>query len=112
MRTLYTIIVLLALFSHAEGHAFLDHADPRVGSVVAAPRAVAVWMTENLEPAFSKLQVFDAKGNEIDRHDVKVAGATMSVSMPPLSPGVYKAVWKVVAIDTHRTTGTFTFTVK
>jgi len=102
----------VATVSLAEAHAFLDHADPRVGSTVTAPTQVTVWMTEDLEAAFSKVQVFDSKGTEVDQKDVKVSGATMTVSVAKLPSGTYKVVWSAVAVDTHHTTGTFTFTVQ
>ena len=112
IRPVLILILALASISLAEAHAFLDHADPRVGSAVnPAPARVKVWMTEELEGAFSKLQVFDAKGVEVDKKDVKVSGATMTVSVPVLAPGTYKVTWKAVAVDTHHTTGTFTFAV-
>lgn len=107
------LILSLASISSAQAHAFLDRADPRVGSTIqAAPAQVTVWMTEELEGAFSKLQVFDAKGTEVDKKDVKVGGATMTVSVPTLGAGTYKVIWKAVATDTHKTSGTFSFTVQ
>ena len=116
MNTKYLILVLavsLILPCIADAHAFLDHADPKVGSIVHEPPAqVTVWMTEGLEPAFSKLQVFDANGAEVDKKDTKVSGATMTVSLPKLPPGKYKVSWQVVAVDTHRTSGTFDFTIQ
>jgi len=112
LRPLLILTLSLASISLARAHAFLDHADPRVGSTVhPSPAQVTVWMTEDLEGAFSKLQVFDAKGTEVDRKDVKVSGATMTVSVPILGAGTYKVVWKAVATDTHKTSGTFSFTV-
>ncbi len=111
MRTFLIVIFSLAGLSLAQAHAFLDHADPRVGSTVPPPAQVTVWMTEELEGAFSKLQVFDAQGAEVDRKDAKVSGATMTVSVPKLPAGTYKVKWSAVAVDTHHTTGTFTFTV-
>ena len=114
IRILFTSL-FLATFSNvaAHAHAFLDHADPKVGSTIhEAPSRVTVWMTEGLEPAFSKLQVFDANGAEVDKKDTKVSGATMTVSLPKLSPGKYKVSWQVVAVDTHRTSGTFDFTIQ
>lgn len=112
MRTLLTVVFTLASISLAQAHAFLDHAEPKVGSTVAAPSLVKVFMTEELEAAFSKLQVFDAKGTEVDRKDVQISDATMTVSVPSLPPGKYKVAWSAVAVDTHHTTGTFTFTVR
>ena len=71
-----TLAAGLALAAHAlsaSAHAFLDHADPRVGSTVAqSPAQVTVWFTEKLEPAFSTLKVQDASGKDVDAHDGKV----------------------------------------
>lgn len=116
MNTKQLIIVLavsLIFVRFADAHAFLDHADPKVGSTThESPSQVTVWMTENLEPAFSKLQVFDAKGTEVDNKDTKVNGSTMTVSLPKLAAGRYRVSWQVVAVDTHRTAGTFDFNVQ
>jgi copper resistance protein C len=115
MRTFLNLIFTLAGLSLAQAHAFLDHADPRVGSTVhGSPPLVTIWFTEDLEGAFSKIQVLDAQGKEVDKKDVKVDPAhktVMTVSLPDLPLGTYKVVWSAVAVDTHHTTGTFTFTV-
>jgi len=111
-RSFLIILYTLAGISLAQAHAFLDHASPRVGSTVAAPDHLELWMTEDLEPAFTKVRVFDAKGQEVDKKDAKISGATMTVSLPKLAPGTYLVKWKAVATDTHTTTGTFNFTVK
>jgi methionine-rich copper-binding protein CopC len=106
------LTLCLASLSVAEAHAFLDHADPRVGSTVhPSPARVELWMTEDLEPAFTKIKVFDSNGTEVDKKDAKISGSTMTVSLPSLPPGVYKVVWVAIATDTHRTTNDFTFTV-
>ena len=116
MRLFLTVLFSLAGLSLAQAHAFLDHAEPKVGSTLtASPSVVKAWYTEELEPAFSKIQVFDSTGKEIDNKDVKVDSADkslMSVSVPTALPaGAYKVKWSAVAVDTHHTTGTFTFTV-
>jgi methionine-rich copper-binding protein CopC len=115
IRILLIPLLVLAAGSLAQAHAFLDHADPKVGSTVkGSPSVIKAWYTEELEPAFSKIQVFDATGNEVDKKDVKIDSSIktlMSVSLPNLPPGTYKVKWSAVAVDTHHTTGTFTFTV-
>jgi copper resistance protein C len=112
-RLIIVSAVSLILTGLAQAHAFLDHADPKVGSTIHEPPSqVTVWMTEGLEPAFSKLQVFDANGAEVDKKDTKVTGSTMTVSLPKLAPGKYRVSWQVVAVDTHRTSGTFEFTIE
>jgi methionine-rich copper-binding protein CopC len=116
MKTLLILIFALAFGPLAEAHAFLDHADPRVGSInKTSPHLVKIWFTEELEPAFSKVEVFDAAQREVDRRDVKIDPAdktVMTVSVPDLAPGTYRVIWHAVAVDTHRTQGSFSFTVK
>ena len=107
------IFLLLATALSAWAHAFVDHAEPAVGSQIHnAPALVKIWFTEKLEPALSKIQVFDTSGQEIDKHDVKIDqlnAALLTVSLPELKPGKYKVVWRAVSVDTHVTTGNFTF---
>ena len=99
----------------ARAHAFLDRAEPRVGSTVrAAPTQVRLWFTERLEPAFSRVQVVSERGERVDRADAGVDpdnGALLRVSLAPIPPGRYKVIWRVVSMDTHVTEGTFTFKV-
>lgn len=110
-------LILLAGTSSAWAHAFLDHADPKVGSEVAQPPAVVkLWFTEELEPAFSTVVVNDAQGKEVDKKDAHLDDknkALFIVSLPAALPaGTYTVVWHAVASDTHKTQGTFKFTIK
>jgi methionine-rich copper-binding protein CopC len=94
-------------------HAFLDHAEPAVGSQVhSSPVQVRIWFTERLEPVLSRIQVFDAANSEVDKRNVHIDGsnpALLEVGLSPLPPGKYRVVWRVVSVDTHVTTGDFTF---
>jgi len=107
---------ILTIQSIASAHAFLDHADPKVGSeIVSAPAEVKIWFTQAIEPAFSSIQIYDAAGKEIDKKDSHVDASDkklLIVSLPATSSGKYKVVWHVVSVDTHRTQGDFKFTVK
>jgi methionine-rich copper-binding protein CopC len=96
----------------AHAHAFLDHAEPRVGSTVsAAPKEVALFFSQNLEPAFSTIEVSDASGARVDQGKPKVSATTMRVGVKPLPPGTYRVRWQVLSVDTHTTEGSFTFQV-
>ncbi len=113
--------LLLAVFAYvlcasfAEAHAFIDHAEPKVGSKVqTSPPEVKVWFTQKLVIAFSDLKVLDAAGNEVDKHDKrldKTDATLVIISVPALKPGKYKVVWRAVSVDTHVTTGDFAFEV-
>ncbi len=110
---LVVISTLLLFVQGSWAHAFVDHAEPAVGSQLhAAPDQVKIWFTEKLEPSLSKIQVFDPSGAEVDKRDVKLDpsnSALLIVSLPALKPGKYKVVWRAVSVDTHVTTGNFTF---
>jgi methionine-rich copper-binding protein CopC len=66
-RTLMLVFVgVLGIVQTSWAHAFLDHAEPAVGSTVhASPAVLKVWFTEKLEQALCKLQVFDESGREV-----------------------------------------------
>lgn len=114
-RFLFASLLALVLAlgaTPARAHAFLDHANPLVGSAVRnAPREVALWFTENLEPAFSRVTVQNAAGARVDRGKTSVSGNQMRVSLGALPPGTYRVKWRAVSVDTHATEGDFTFRV-
>jgi len=116
LRWCAAAILFLAIPSHAWAHAFLDHADPKVGSAVTnSPAEMRIWFTQHIEPAFSSIEVRDAQGKEVDKKDPHLDDKDKSlflVSLPPLPPGTYTVAWHVVSVDTHRTQGHFSFTVK
>jgi copper resistance protein C len=109
-----SLIVLLGL-ARLEAHAFLKRAEPAVGSTVqTSPAEVRIWFTENAEPAFSTVQVFNASEKQVDKRDVHLDPsdhALLHVSLPRLGAGIYKVVWRVVSVDTHVTNGSFTFRI-
>jgi len=75
---------------------------------------VRIWFTEAIEPRFSSIQVFDAAGKQVDKKDTHSDPSNRSllqVSLPPLGPGTYKVVWRVMSLDTHVTNGDFRFQV-
>ncbi len=112
--SLISIVPLLLLLAtgEASAHAFLDHAEPRVGNKVASPpREVTLWFTQKLEPAFSGVTVTNAAGERIDSGKARVSGNQMSVSLRPGGTGAYHVTWHVLSVDTHTTDGNFTFQV-
>jgi methionine-rich copper-binding protein CopC len=93
-------------------HAFLDRAEPRVGSTVrAAPRELTLWFTQNLEPAFSTVTIADDSGQRVDAGKPSISGSVMRAPLRPIRPGTYRVKWRVLSVDTHTTEGSFTFKV-
>jgi hypothetical protein len=114
MRSIFGIIplILLLAMGEASAHAFLDHAEPRVGNKVAtAPREVTLWFTQKLEPAFSSVTVTNPAGQRVDTGKPRVSGSQMSISLRPAGSGTYHVTWHVLSVDTHTTDGSFTFQV-
>ena len=109
---IFSFFVVASAYGPARAHAFLDHASPLVGGTVAsAPHEVTLSFTQNLEPAFSTVEVTDANGARVDQGKASVSGSTMRIGLKSLPPGNYKVHWHALSVDTHTTQGTFTFHV-
>jgi copper resistance protein C len=118
MRRFILVIAVLPLLllsrAPAFAHAHLERASPAVGSTVAAaPKEVVLWFSEKLEPAFSTIEVRDAKGGAVQVGKATIDGdrTQLRVRLKALGPGTYKVIWRVLSMDTHRTQGDFGFTV-
>ena len=115
-RAVVALAALLLGASAAWGHAFLDRAEPRVGSTVKSPPSqVRVWFNQDLEPAFSTLEVVNERGDRVDQGPAKADAANpalLQVPLKPLRPGTYRVKWRVLSVDTHVTEGDFTFRVE
>jgi copper resistance protein C len=105
-------LLLVLATSAAQAHAFLDHAEPRVGNKVATPpHEVTLWFTQKLEPAFSGVTITNAAGQRVDSGKARVSGNQMSVSLRSGGSGTYHVNWRVLSVDTHTTEGSYTFQV-
>jgi methionine-rich copper-binding protein CopC len=100
----------------AEAHAFLERADPRVGSVVAkAPPTLRLTFTEGIVVPFCRVTVtgppgFDGAGAP---HAVPGDARSLAVDLKGAAPpGGYTVRWRVLSVDTHVTEGDFTFQVR
>jgi copper resistance protein C len=116
MKIISIIVSLMAaLPSAALAHATLDRAMPPVGSSqTSPPREVVLSFTEDLEPAFSTIEVRSESGALVSSGKARVDSkqrTQMRVPLKSLPPGTYKVIWRVLSVDTHRTNGDFTFKV-
>jgi methionine-rich copper-binding protein CopC len=110
-----TAAILLAFTGSAFAHAFPRSSAPSAGATLhASPPAIVIDFTEQLEPALSRIEVFDDKGAKIPAGPLTADakdGRHVSVSLGTLPAGTYKVVWHAVSVDTHHTEGSFQFTV-
>ena len=116
---LAVLLVGLALGAKApsaEAHAWLDHSRPAVGEVVqTGPPEVLLWFNENIDIAFSYVQVLNSSGERVDNDDFHIhsrkdqPGVTMQINVPD---GTYTVIWDVISVvDGHRTKGSFAYFV-
>jgi copper resistance protein C len=121
MRTrIFAAALLLAAAliapSAVRAHAFLDHADPAVGSTVpTTPSVLHIWFTQELEPAFSWIHVSDKSGADVTDGASFVDPDNkqeMDIKLKALPAGTYTVKWHALSVDTHTTAGDFTFQVK
>ena len=98
----------------AAAHARLVSATPAPDSTVAATRTLTLTFSETVEPRFSQvtLQGPDGQPIGVPAFTPSANGKTLTIPLPNLPPGDYRLSWRVISVDTHRTEGRFTFTVR
>ena len=108
--------LLLLLPADGWSHAYLVRSTPAARTAVArAPERVQLWFNERLEPAYSRLSVWNRDGQRVDAGDVQVAPTEpkrMSVGVPPLPTGPYTVKYRVLSVDGHVVEAQFDFTVR
>jgi len=109
-------VFLLAHPGSALAHAHLRSAQPPVdGSVHQGVQDVRITYSEAVEPGFCQVSVIGpgdgavaAAPPAVDPADPKVLVVHLS---HPLDPGTYRVDWHATAADTHKTEGSYRFTV-
>lgn len=105
----------LVFASPAFAHAFLERASPPVGSEIGtSPPELYITFTEGVEPLFSTIEVNDASGAAIAAGKPHVAPGNdrrLVIDLPKLPPGTYTVIWHATSVDTHKTEGSYQFTV-
>jgi len=116
MGKLWLVVHAMALASFCDAscaHAFLEQSDPRVGSTVrAAPRAVELQFSQDLEPAFSTVVITDASGQRVEAGEPIISRNVIRIPLRELGAGRYRVDWRVLSVDTHATQGAFNFEVQ
>jgi len=114
MMLLGRLLIIGAILhsSAAAAHAMLEHAQPAAGAVVhQSPATLQLQFSEKLEPTFSSATVTDPRGQSVTDGLASIQGTILTIRLKPLSPGQYRVRWHAVSMDTHRTQGSYAFTV-
>jgi copper transport protein len=96
-------------------HATYVRSDPASGGQLSTPGRIRVIFTEDLDPAFSELQIVDAARRRVDNRDtapVQGDSKSLTISVPSLTDGSYLVMWKTLsAVDGHSARGIFPLVV-
>ena len=112
VRIAFACAIALAGSGAALAHAVLHHASPEASSSVSeSPHEVTLTFTDTLEAAFSSADVTDSTGARVNEGKSQVNGNTIRIGLMTLLPGSYRVHWRVLSVDTHRSEGSFTFSV-
>jgi copper transport protein len=111
---------VLGLFPNlASAHAQFVRSNPSANSSLPAgkpPVQVQIWFSEQIEPNFSKIEVFDKDGKKVDKNDSQVPPGdsySVAVTLPLTLPdGAYTVSYRNVSKeDGHSVKGNFSFLV-
>jgi methionine-rich copper-binding protein CopC len=116
IRGLVAILaVSLAGSTGALAHAYPKTESPAKGSTVkVAPKLLWIDFDDELEPHFTGMAVTNAAGAHVDIGMAAVSpkdSRHLSIALKPLQAGTYTVTWHAVDTDTHRTHGSYIFTV-
>jgi methionine-rich copper-binding protein CopC len=107
------LLISLLAAGPALAHAHLRATWPEADSVGPAPNALGLAFSEIVERRLSRIAVIRPDGTAVDGASLTEPGdpRRMELSLPALRPGTYTVKWVAVSVDTHRTEGSFRFTV-
>jgi methionine-rich copper-binding protein CopC len=115
IRSIPWLVAMLLAASPAFAHAFLERADPPVGSdLPTAPQTMTLRFTEGIEPRFSTIEIRDANGAVVaigKPHTAPGNDRELLVALPELHKGRYTVTWHATSVDTHKTEGSFQFNI-
>jgi copper transport protein len=100
----------------ASAHANLERSSPSSNAVLPqAPRQILIVFSEEPEPRFSEIAVYQASGAPVEAgplHPLPGQPRTYAVDLPALPDGPYTVAWKTLsAVDGHTAAGAYTFAV-
>jgi methionine-rich copper-binding protein CopC len=110
-------VLSIAFAGQALAHAHLKSAIPAMdGAVKTSPTELDLKFSEGLNIKFTGVTVIGADKKAVATGDAKLgAGDDMTLVVPvsgTLAPGAYTVEWHALSTDGHKTTGSYSFTIK
>ncbi|WP_246176589.1 copper homeostasis periplasmic binding protein CopC [Pandoraea soli] len=109
------IAAMAILSSNVWAHAHLKAASPADKASVSSPSELDLTFSEALTLKFSGATLTGPDQKEVNLGDAMLmdGGKMLMIGVPgKLAPGAYKVNWRALSVDGHKTSGTYTFTVK
>ena len=112
----FGIVVLVTMATPAFAHAHLISSVPAAdASLAVAPLALVLHFTERVEPRFTSVTLKDAGGPVIPTGTTAPNSDDPTTITVPIAArliaGTYLVVWHALAVDGHKTAGTYDFAV-
>jgi copper transport protein len=116
LSLLFACVLLLLLAQTASAHANLVRSEPVAGALLdVAPKELRLEFSEELDPSFSRVQLFDSKNQLINAGPGLIDAAAPTVlrlALGELPKDSYTAIWRSrSAVDGHITEGSVPFGV-
>jgi copper resistance protein C len=116
LLALFLAAASLGLASPASAHAHLNTETPAANSTVAPPEQLILKFSEGLAIKFTKVKVTGPDGKAVAMGAQSLDpgdNTSLIVSITgSLAAGKYKVDWQAVSTDSHKTQGSYSFTVK
>lgn len=113
-----TLLTSLGATTAAFAHAHLQSQLPAADSTVTSAKELRLTFSEGVEEKFTKISITSTGGGKTaveaaptvstDPADKKILIVTPAA---PLAAGQYKVEWHAVSVDTHKSAGSYSFTV-
>ncbi|WP_130835230.1 CopC domain-containing protein YobA [[Erwinia] mediterraneensis] len=112
------LVASASLVSQAAlAHAHLESQYPAARAVMeSSPQALTLTFSEDVEPAFSSVEVQNSQQQKMSTGKVQRNGREHNQLIVPLTQplpaGNYQVNWHVLSVDGHKTKGSYDFSVK
>ncbi len=114
-----TLLASLTAASNAMAHAHLESQLPAASSTVSSPKELRLHFSEGVEEKFTKVSITSTTPGGKTLVEPVPGIATVPADKKtlivtptaPLAAGDYKVEWHAVSVDTHKSEGSYTFTV-
>ncbi|MBX6358415.1 MAG: copper resistance protein CopC, partial [Micromonosporaceae bacterium] len=106
-------VAMLGAPAPAAAHTVLLGTTPAEGSVVTTVTTeVTLTFSEPVRAQFTTVAVTGPGGRAYGNGDLSVRDNVVHQPVHPMGSGAYEVAWRVVSLDGHPVSGTFSFTVQ